>query len=327
MKLGVKLESEAKQVRDGVTARAELEKATQSGKSIESHITEFEKSLSLDTGTTPEYIQKVCNRARRSLATFQTLTDLHNTEAIRKALAKLRDDKKKGFGLATYNHYVAAVRTFGEWLVKNNRIGVSPFTNIEKVNAQTDVRRKRRALTSKEFKRLIAATEKNPKSVQCYTGPERALIYKFAYYTGLRKSEIASLTPESFKAKQITIEATISKHRREDVIPTHKALLAAIKPHLKTIKAGEPLFPKQGKRDAAKMMKADLKAAGIPYKTDEGYADFHAGRHTFITRLLGSGVSVVDTMALARHSDVKMTMKYSHIEKERQAAAIAKLSY
>ena len=54
----------------------------------------------------------------------------------------------------------------------------------------------------------------------------------------------------------------------------------------------------------------DLRDAGIPYQTEEGIADFHAaGRHTYITQLIRSGVSLPTAMELARHSDVKMTMR------------------
>lgn len=57
--------------------------------------------------------------------------------------------------------------------------------------------------------------------------------------------------------------------------------------------------------------------------TPEGIADFHAaGRHTHITELLRNGASLVEARELARHSDIKMTMKYTHIGVEDQARAL-----
>ena len=42
-----------------------------------------------------------------------------------------------------------------------------------------------------------------------------------------------------------------------------------------------------GEKKLSEMIRLDLKRAGIPYKTAEGFADFHAaGRHTYITQLL-----------------------------------------
>ncbi len=75
-----------------------------------------------------------------------------------------------------------------------------------------------------------------------------------------------------------------------------------------------------------RMIQLDLRDAGIPYQTEEGIADFHAaGRHTYITQLIRSGVSLPTAMELARHSDVKMTMRYTRIGIADQAAALASL--
>jgi hypothetical protein len=59
------------------------------------------------------------------------------------------------------------------------------------------------------------------------------------------------------------------------------------------------------------MLRIDLDAAGIPYviQGTDGplYADFHALRHSYIANLKRAGVSLTDAMALARHSDPKLT--------------------
>ena len=72
------------------------------------------------------------------------------------------------------------------------------------------------------------------------------------------------------------------------------------------------------------MIKKDLERVGIPYRTEEGTADFHAvGRHTHITELLRNGASLVEARELARHSDIRMTMRYSHIGLNDQARAVS----
>ena len=65
---------------------------------------------------------------------------------------------------------------------------------------------------------------------------------------------------------------------------------------------------------------------GIPFRTKDGDVDFHAaGRHTYITGLLRNGTSLVVARELARHSDVKMTMRYTHIGLEDRAKGIQNL--
>lgn len=71
------------------------------------------------------------------------------------------------------------------------------------------------------------------------------------------------------------------------------------------------------------MVKKDLERVGIPYRTDEGIADFHAaGRHSHITELLRSGASLPEARKLARQSDVRMTMRYTQIPLDDQAKAL-----
>ena len=62
--------------------------------------------------------------------------------------------------------------------------------------------------------------------------------------------------------------------------------------------------------ESGQMLKADLEAAGIEYETDEGFADFHSLRHTFITNLALAGVHPAVAQKLARHSSIELTMKY-----------------
>ena len=113
---------------------------------------------------------------------------------------------------------------------------------------------------------------------------------------------------------------------------THSVLLDSSVPEctqanwLLLRRSDEPLFPKLAKRRTWRMVKQDLERVGIPYVTNAGIADFHAaGRHTYITQLLRHGASLPEAKELARHTDVKMTMKYTHIGLADQARALAAL--
>jgi len=61
------------------------------------------------------------------------------------------------------------------------------------------------------------------------------------------------------------------------------------------------------------MLRQDLAAAKIEYRTDAGYFDFHAARHTGITR--GSAIMRIDQLkSFARHAKVETTMRYIHTD-------------
>ena len=57
-------------------------------------------------------------------------------------------------------------------------------------------------------------------------------------------------------------------------------------------------------------------------------ADFHAaGRHSHVTELLRSGASLPEARELARHSDIRTTMKYTHIGMNDRARALGNLRW
>ncbi len=324
--LAGKLETEARLRRTGMVD-AGLDRITEQRLlPIEEHLAEFQESLG---DNSPQYVKLTMGQVRRTVegCKFKTLADIE-AETVQKYLRSRR--KEKSTGHRTYNQYLQAFGTFCNWCVTSRRMLANPMLGVERLNTAVDVRHGRRALTADEVSKLIASARTSGISIQRYTGEQRARIYLMAYLTGLRRKELGSLTPKSFDLDAtpptITVAARASKHRKEDVLPLHPELAAMLRQWLLGIQPGEKLFPKLGQRKTHVMVRKDLERVGIPYKNDEGVADFHAsGRHTYITELLRNGASLPEAKELARHSDIKTTMKYTHIGINDQARAIAAL--
>lgn len=320
-----KAEHEARMRKTGLIDPQQEILADKRKSDIQNHLEDYRKSL-LNKGTTTKHVELTLTRIKRIIegCEFHTLGSIEG-DAVEVFLAELREEKNLGH--RTYNHYLQAFEGFGNWLVARKRMSHNPVIGIPRLNNETDIRHARRALTSDEFRRLLIAARTSGISVQCYDGETRARIYTLSYMTGLRKGELASLTPESFALDgpqpTITVEAGASKHRRKDVLPLHSELISLVRDWIPT---SGPLFPNLDRRKAWLMVKKDLELAGIPYKTAAGIADFHAaGRHTHITELLRNGASLPEAKELARHSDVKMTMRYTHIGMQDQANALKRL--
>ena len=214
-------------------------------------------------------------------------------------------------------------------MVRTERLWADPMVSVAKLNTRTERRHARRALTDDEIHRLLDAARKGRK-VRGLTGPERAVLYRLALETGLRASELGSLAPGSFDLANldratVTVEAACSKHRREDVLPLRPDMARAMADFLGDRPQHEVLFRMPDKPVA--MMRKDLEAAGIPYRdASERVADFHALRHTFITRLARSGVAPAVAKSLARHSTITLTMDhYTHTFIEDERSALARL--
>lgn len=143
--------------------------------------------------------------------------------------------KRRKIGVATSNHHLAAVRSFTRWLVRDRRMPSDPLSHLSRLNPKADVRRERRPLDAKEFAAFIAAARAN-KPFRGLSGESRAMLYLVAANTGLRASELASLTAASFdleaKPATVTVEAAYSKHRRRDVLPLRADLVVLLCPFL-----------------------------------------------------------------------------------------------
>ena len=95
-------------------------------------------------------------------------------------------------------------------MVKNSRAPSNPLTHYAELNGKVDVRRQRRSLSHEDFGRLVEAARKG-KVFRRLSGPDRAMLYEVAAYTGLREGELASLTRTSFdldaNPPTVTVEA------------------------------------------------------------------------------------------------------------------------
>ena len=256
---------------------------------------------------------------------------------VQGSLARLKDG---GLSQQTANHYLRAIKQFTRWLVRDRRTAVDVLLHLQTGNVNDDRRLKRRELSEGELRLLLEAA-RTGKPCLGLTGWQRFSLYATALGTGLRASELASLTRRSFgtagEIATVTIKAADEKSRKGDTLPIPKDLAELLKPWLATLGADEPLWPGKWaeQRRASKFIQADLKTARLnwletaeddkqktelektdflKYRDDEGeQADFHSLRHTFLSRLGRSGVSAKVMQRLARHSTVELTIgRYTH---------------
>jgi integrase len=345
--LARKIEGDALLRANGIIDTVAEKLAQSASAPLESHIATFEATMRAKGGTethvrrTLSFIRGVAAACR-----FERLLDL---DAARVS-AHVGDLKRLGMGARSINARLTALKSLTGWLFKTERLRTDPMKQVAKLNTATDRRRLRRAFTDEELARLIHAAENGP-VVRTVVGPDRAMLYRVAVETGLRASELASLTPASFRLKDlglatVTVAAAYSKHRREDVVPLRPDLARAILMYITGKQYMSRLFKVPHK--SAAMLRADLqraRAAWIKETSDRAerrtrrqssflavrdhagrVVDFHALRHTFITRLARSGVAPAVAKTLARHSTIVLTMDhYTHTLIEDERAALDRL--
>ena len=241
----------------------------------------------------------------------------------------------------TKNNYLTVVKSYANWMVADGRATSSPITSLRK-QAVTDSR-ERRVATPNELQRLIDAAHagepfgwgggrgrfaQRPEKPHQVSGPERALIYRFASETGLRADEIRGLTRAAFELDtlpyHVKVPSGLTKNRKEAKIGLRPELAELLREHLqRKAPAAQALNVPP---ITSRVIRQDLEAAGIAYRDEHGRTlDFHALRHTFITYVGRSGASAKTVQELARHASITTTQRYLHSDDDEKTAAIAAL--
>ncbi len=321
--LARKYETEALLRRRGVTDTVADRLAAEEAKPLALHLVDFVATLKA-SGATAKHVARTETHVRRVLDATgaQRLSDLAPSPVQCAVGAMIAD---AGVSHRTANAHLTSIKHFAAWLWREGRTRTHTLVAVKGFNVEADRRLVRRALADTELVALLhAAYEGGP--ILDVAGPDRAMLYALAVGSGLRAGELASLAPESFnlagEPPTVTVEAGYSKRRRRDVQPLPRGLADVLGPWLVGKAAGVPVFGKLAR--TADMLKADLESAGIEVETPAGVADFHSLRHTYVTRLVASGVNVKLCQELARHSDPKLTLGvYSHVGMADKALALA----
>ena len=301
------------------------------------HIAKFREHL-LATGRSDRYVRETIQRLK-VVSTNCTLLEHFTADRVDACLndlaQKRHGDRKKsakdkseirGAAPSTRNTYLAAAKSFCAWCIRTRHMPDNPLAHLSKLNEEIDIRRERRNLPATELARLIETAEKSKDVIRGLTGRDRAMLYLVAVGTGLRASEIASLTTGSLSLTTdppaITVNAAYSKRRRRDEQPLPSWLVERLKPwladrmtSLAITPAPQLLWPGSWNRHAAKMLRKDLQIAEIEFSDASGRVfDFHALRHQYISSLADAGVHPRTAQELARHSSIQLTMKrYTHL--------------
>src|SRR5262249_59347759 len=87
----------------------------------------------------------------------------------RATVEALQDRFARGASVQTTNDYLSALKSFGRWLVKDDRTGANPFDRLEAGNAAVDRRHDRRELEVDELRRLLAVTQASDRAFRGLT--------------------------------------------------------------------------------------------------------------------------------------------------------------
>jgi site-specific recombinase XerD len=298
---------------------------SQDGADVRQAMEAFLLTLS-NKGDTPGHVEDV-RRTLTSLleaAGWRQVGDVEAT-AVSEWVAGRRASGTATRGLA---RAMGAAKQFSRWLHRTGRTQTDRLIVLERPKIIPGECRRRGALDEAAIEKLLLETAKAP-SLYGLSGPARALVYWICVETGLRRSEVFSLTPSNLDFTTAPADPCIvvcgrsTKNRKVANLPVTQTLAAAMALVAEGLESDAPLIGHPPGR-AAEMLQCDLKRAGLPLVDETGgILDFHSLRHTFATRLARMDVHPRVAQALLRHSRIEMTMQtYTHLRSADTRSAI-----
>ena len=254
-------------------------------------------------------------------------------ERERRTGARRATRHPRPLSLRTRNKWAKKLKAFGAWLDATGRAAANPFRRLTVANEAADPRHVRRAIPAAELLALLAAARGSTRVYRGLSGPDRAALYLAAAWTGLRADSLRALTPESFAAAggvatAVTARAETTKGLKAHTVPLPADAGAWLGRWLAGKAPGRPVWAMTSycDGDLAKVLRADLKAAGIPYRDATGAAfDFHALRGQCATLLVEAGVPPAVIQRILDHSDPRLTARYTRLSDRALADGVAKL--
>ena len=303
------------------------------GKVISENIEDYRQSL-IAKGRSQQHIDETITIIKRTVkgCGFNYWTDISAVK-VEAYLKQLRENKKdeQGISYRRSNAFLTALKSFAYWMVQEDRASESPIRHLKCLNVKLDQRHQRRGLGPDEIRLLLETTKAQPERFGM-SGYERALLYRLAAETGLRRNELRTLTIGAFDfaGHTVSVKAEHTKNHKDAVLPLRADTAADLKqfftgklPNANAFGGTRQILT----RNTSAMIQEDLEAAGIAHKDEAGrYIDFHSLRHTTGTLLAAAGVHPRTAQNLLRHSDIRLTMGiYTHVLNGGESQAVESL--
>jgi integrase/recombinase XerD len=230
--------------------------------------------------------------------------------------------QQRGLSRASQARHLAAVRGLHRFASAE---GIAPADPSERVGASRGARPLPNFLGVAEVDRLLAQPD-----ARTVAGARDKAMLEVLYASGLRVSELVAL-PLSAIDPQMGIVRVRGKGGKERIVPVGARAREALEAYLEgprhallgKRRSGDLFVTPRGARMTRqgfwKLLGRYARAAGIEQRVYP-----HTLRHSFATHLLERGADLRAVQAMLGHADIATTQIYTHVDRERLKAVLAK---
>jgi len=223
--------------------------------------------------------------------------------------------RKNGLAVNTVARYLAALRSYHQFLFREHHTRGDPTETIELLAVH---RKLPGVLSVEEVIRLI----ESPDSSKSLGIRDRAML-EFAYATGVRVSELISVTLQNVLFEENLVRI-MGKGSKERIVPLGGAAKRTVLEYMRSTRTA--LARKRQSRDVLflnrfgrpltrmgfwKILRKYVLQAGITKHTTP-----HTLRHSFATHLLEGGADIRVVQELLGHASIATTEIYTHVDRE-----------
>lgn len=259
---------------------------------------------------------------RRAKPLKEQLGDFSLTALTPDVIAKYRDSRAKAaqsassirLELSLLSHlFTIAIR---EW-----RLGIV-YNPVAMVRKPTPSPGRDRRLRKNEEKQMLAACDS-------HSNPMLGWIVRVALYTGMRQSEIQSLTIGQVDLARRTALLKDTKNGSPRLVPLTRQAVKTLRSAIKN-----PLRPKNTELIFFGEIGRDGQRRGYEFKpawfdamrrAEVNGFRFHDLRHEAVSRLVEAGLGDQEVAAISGHKSMQMLRRYTHLRAEDLVAKLDKL--
>jgi integrase/recombinase XerD len=220
-------------------------------------------------------------------------------------------DRDEKYSTGTICVKIRSLKRFFEFLEQSNIIFINPMEYI--LEPKKDKTIPRNILTGQEMAKLL-----DQPNLGTRTGIRDRAILEVFYSTGIRLSELCSLTIYDADLQGKMVRVNQGKGRKDRVVPLGRhairflrEYISKIRPHLtRKNRKSRTLFVNQlgqplGKEVVSNMVRTSSRKAKLTKKVSA-----HVLRHTFASMLVKNGADVVAVQKMLGHRDLSTTQGY-----------------
>ncbi len=283
---------------------------------MQEFVQEYLVNLKLELNRSDNTIQSY----QKDIEKFTEFLEKHQIKDLSEVnieiIAKFFEHQKKiGLKNSTSARYMSALKSFFDYLDRNNYLRENPFNKALRTKTSRSLPV---VLSLEEVEKIFAEPDISDK----FGIRDRALL-EMLYSSGLRVTELINLKVNDIHFSEEVVRVT-GKGNKQRIIPVGSSALEWLKNYLthsrplleKKIKSGNYLFlskrsTKLTRMSVWKIVNKYVTLAGIEKEVHP-----HTFRHSFATHLLEGGADLRAVQEMLGHVDISTTQIYTHVNRD-----------